>query len=363
MQHDRYRVTKHQVPSPFPTRRFRPAVGRAATYRGPLASRLTSALDTLLDKTIVPGYFSIGPALRRRWWTADPAPQSLAGRHVVVTGGSSGLGRAAATGIARLGATVHLVGRGADRLRESAALIRADVPDADLLEEVCDVSDLDSVRAYAADLSTRVPVLHAIVHDAGVMPPQRAETPQGHELALATHVIGPLLLTELLRANLAAAASSRVVLVTSGGMYSAPFDATIGDDPEYRRGQYDAVRAYARTKRVQVTTAELLAGRYAADGITVHSMHPGWADTPGVTDSLPRFARIAGPILRSPEQGADTIVWLTASEEATRSSGRLWSDRKERSTYYRRGGADDPRARRAVWTYVCRAAGVEHVPA
>jgi len=328
-----------------------------------MVSPLTTALDTFLDKTLVPGYSALGPALRRLWWAADPEPQALVGRHVVVTGGSSGLGRAAATGIARLGATVHLVGRDADRLRGAAEAIRRDVPDADLLEEVCDISDLDSVRAYAADLGSRVAALHAIVHDAGVMPPERTETAQGHELALATHVIGPLLLTELLRTNLAEAASPRVVIVSSGGMYSAPLDATIGDDVEYRDGAYEGIRAYARTKRIQVTMAELLAGRYAADGITVHSMHPGWADTPGITDAMPRFAKVVAPILRSAEQGADTVVWLTASPDATWTSGAFWSDRKARSTYYLPGRADDPQARRRVWAHVCDAAGIENVPA
>ncbi|MET0928976.1 MAG: SDR family NAD(P)-dependent oxidoreductase [Aeromicrobium sp.] len=328
-----------------------------------MASPLTNALDTILDKTVVPGFSSIGPALRRHWWPADPETYALVGRHVVVTGASSGLGRAAATGIARYGATVHLVGRKADRLRDAAEIIRRDVPDADLLEEVCDVSDLDAVRAYAADLGERVPVLHAIVHDAGVMPPERTETDQGHELALSTHVLGPLLLTELLRENLAAADAPRVVIVSSGGMYSAPLDDSIGDDVEYRRGDYEGIRAYARTKRIQVTMAELLAGRYAGDGITVHSMHPGWADTPGITDSLPRFAKVVKPVLRTAEQGADTIVWLTASPDATDSTGLFWSDRRPRSTYFLPGRSDDPAARRKVWAYVCDAAGVDHVPA
>lgn len=328
-----------------------------------MSSPLTSALDTVLDKALILGYSSIGPALRRHWWPADPDPQALVGRHVVVTGASSGLGQAAASSIARLGATVHLVGRKDARLRESAAAIRRDVPDAQLLEEVCDISDLDAVRAYAADLKGRVSTIHAIVHDAGVMPPERTETAQGHELALATHVIGPLLLTELVRENLAAAADPRVVIVSSGGMYSAPLDRSIGDDVEYRDGDYEGIRAYARTKRIQVTMAELMAARYAGDGITVHSMHPGWADTPGITDSMPRFAKVVAPILRSAEQGADTIAWLTASPEASRTSGEFWCDRRPRSTYYLPGRTDDPDARRRVWSYVCDAAGVEHVPA
>lgn len=328
-----------------------------------MASPFAAVVDTILDKALVPGYSSIGPALRRHWWPADPHPQALIGRHVVVTGGSSGLGRAAAAGIARYGATVHLVGRNGERLRESADLIRTDVPEARLLEEVCDISDLESVRSYAADLAARVPALHAIVHDAGVMPPERTETAQGHELALATHVIGPVLLTELLRANLAAAESSRVVIVSSGGMYSAPLDESIGDDIEYTRGRYEGVRAYARTKRIQVTAAELLAARYADDGIAVHSMHPGWADTPGITESMPRFAKIIGPILRTSDQGADTITWLTASPRAADSTGLFWCDRRPRSTYYLPGRSDDPDARRSVWVHVCRAAGIENMPA
>ncbi|MGB9012345.1 MAG: SDR family NAD(P)-dependent oxidoreductase [Aeromicrobium sp.] len=328
-----------------------------------MPSPFTSALDTTLDKTLVLGYSKIGPALRRHWWPADPASDTMAGRHVVVTGASGGLGLAAAAGIARLGATVHLLGRTQSRLTDAVETIRRDQPDADVLPEVCDISDLDAVRTYAADLAQRVPVLHAIVHNAGVMPPERAESAQGHEATLATHVIGPLAMTEALRSNLAAAASPRVVVVSSGGMYSAPLDSTIGDDVEYRRGRYEGIRAYARTKRIQVTMTELMAQRYAVDGITVHSMHPGWADTPGISDSMPTFSRVLRPILRSGKLGADTIVWLTAAEEASGSSGLFWCDRAPRSTYYLPSRQDDPAARRSVWTYVCKAAGIAHTPA
>ncbi|EFQ83170.1 oxidoreductase, short chain dehydrogenase/reductase family protein [Aeromicrobium marinum DSM 15272] len=313
---------------------------------------VTAALDTALDKSLVLGYSRIGMALRRRWWPADPEPGSLAGRHVVVTGGSGGLGRATATGLAALGATVHLVGRSGPRLAESAEAIRREVPAADLVEDVCDVSDLDAVRSYAADLTGRLDGLHALVHNAGVMPPERTVSAQGHESTLATHVLGPVLMTELLRPLLVAEESPRVVVVSSGGMYSAPLDTSISDDLEFRRGTYEGIRAYARTKRLQVTMAEELAARYDADGIAVHSMHPGWADTPGVSESMPRFARVAGPILRTAEQGADTIVWLAASERATDTTGQFWCDRRARPTYYLPWQSDDPQARRSAWSQV-----------
>ncbi|MGA8987648.1 SDR family NAD(P)-dependent oxidoreductase [Aeromicrobium sp.] len=323
---------------------------------------LTAALDVLMDKSLVLGYSRIGASARRCWWPDDPAPDSLVGRHVIVTGASSGLGQATAAGLARLGATVHLVGRSLTRLDESADLIRTKVPEADLLSEMCDISDLDAVRAYAADLRERVGALHAIVHNAGLMPPERTESAQGHEMSLATHVLGPLLLTEELRKSLAAAASPRVVIVSSGGMYSAPLNDSIGDDIEYERANYDPVRAYARTKRIQVTLAEELADRLRGLGISVHSMHPGWADTPGITDSLPRFAKIVGPILRTPAQGADTIVWLTAADEPVQSTGEFWCDRRVRATYYLSWQSDDPSVRRKIWAYAARATGIPQDP-
>lgn len=307
-----------------------------ALYRGSMAVlRWSRALDTVLDRAIVPGYSRIGPRLRQHWWPPDPEPDALVGEHVVVTGASSGLGTAAALGLARLGATVHLVGRSRDRLDQAAASIRRAVPHADLEVDVCDVSDLDAVRAYAADVSQRVDALHSLVHDAGVMPPQRTTSAQGHELALATHVLGPLLLTLLLRPTLrAAAGSGRVVWVSSGGMYAHPFTHDIATDLEYTAEEYDGTTAYARTKRMQVIVAEELATRFASDGVVVHSMHPGWASTPGVTESLPRFATLMRPLLRTPQQGADTIVWLAASPLATETTGEFWCDRRARPTAF-----------------------------
>jgi hypothetical protein len=78
-------------------------------------------------------------------------------------------------------------------------------------------------------------------------------------------------------------------------------------------------------------------------------MHPGWAQTPGVTDSLPGFDKIAKPILRTPEQGADTIVWLVAAAEPSRSSGRFWHDRRVRPTHYLPWQHDDPAIRAKLW--------------
>lgn len=321
-----------------------------------MTSVLARMLDTALDRTVVPGYTRLGPRLRSRWWPADAAPDSLAGRHVIVTGASSGLGKAATEGLAGLGATVHMVGRTEDRLRTAADEITAAMPDADLVIETCDISDLDSVRAYATKVAAELDSLHGLVQNAGVMPPERTTSAQGHELALATHVLGPLLLTELLREPLRAAQGhGRVIWVTSGGMYTEPFTHELAADLEYTESDYEGTTAYARTKRMQVIVAEQLSYRLAADRITVHSMHPGWADTPGITESLPRFSAVLGGLLRSPAEGADTIVWLTASPEAIRTTGQFWCDRRPRPTVYfpwQRESADD---RAVLWDF-CKTA-------
>ncbi len=310
-----------------------------------------AALDWVMDKSLVLGYTKIGPALRRRWWPDDPAPGALAGRHVLVTGSSGGLGLATARGVARLGAVVHLTGRDAARLDEARASLLGEVPSARVEVHVADVSDLAATADFARRLSLEVPRLHAVVHNAGVMPPKRTTTPEGHELALATHVLGPHVLTYGLREALA---GGRVVLVTSGGAYGQRLDV---DDPEYAAGEYAGVTAYARTKRMQLVLTELWARDFAAAGIGVHSMHPGWADTPGVTDSLPRFAAVTGPLLRDAESGADTAVWLTATTDAI-GTGGFWHDRRRRSTHYAPVRVETPEQVGRFWEFVRGATGV-----
>ncbi|MGJ9414041.1 SDR family NAD(P)-dependent oxidoreductase [Aeromicrobium sp. CF4.19] len=320
-----------------------------------MTSPALDVLDTVLDKAVLPGYSAVGIRLRQRWWPADPPEDALVGRRVVVTGASGGLGEAAALELVRLGATVHLVGRTAERLRDAAGRLRAAVPGAAVQEDVCDVSDLAAVRAYAERLRGAHETLDGLVHGAGVMPAERTESAQGHEATLATHVLGPLLLTRELAPLLERSDDARVVVVSSGGMYTAPLDAKIADDLQYRQGSYDGVRAYARTKRLQVVLAEELAAELTSAGVAVHSMHPGWADTPGITDSLPRFARLIGPVLRTPAEGADTIVWLVAAPGPGRRTGLFWCDRRPRPTAYLPGRGEDRDARRRAWA-ACDAA-------
>lgn len=314
---------------------------------------LHTVLDGLLDRTVVAGYTRVGLAVREKFWPALD-PDALAGSTVLVTGANSGIGKAIAAGVAGLGATVLLTVR--DKARGEAA--RADIlgalPGADVRVERCDVSDLPGVRTFAADLVTRVPRLDAVIHNAGVMPPERTRTEQGHELSLATHVLGPVLLTELLLPSLATSPDPRVVLMSSGGMYTQRLPA---DDIEYTSGRYRGAVAYARSKRIQVALTPLLADRWATRSVMVAAMHPGWADTPGVATSLPAFRRVTGPALRTPEQAADTAIWLTATVP-TPESGRFWHDRAVRPFHYLPSTRYSDAELQRVWHYCLGAVGL-----
>lgn len=316
----------------------------------PLLSR---AVDTVMDRSLVLGYTTIGLAVRRALpgWPADPAAGALAGKHVLVTGASSGLGIATVEGVADLGATVHMLVRDEAKGNRVADGIRATRPDVTLRTWRCDVSDLDDVRRFAADFAADVDDLHAVVHNAGMMPPTRTESPQGFELSMAVHLLGPVVMTEALRGPLA---GGRVVLVSSGGMYGQPLRV---DDPGYTTGDYAPATAYARSKRWQVEMAPLLGERWGVDGITVATMHPGWADTPGVQESLPRFRAITRPVLRDDAQGADTSVWLVAAEPAP-PTGKFWHDRTERPTSLLPTTRPSPDVRARAWAWLTEAAGL-----
>ena len=242
--------------------------------------------DRFLDKSLL-GYTSLGYRLR-----AHPSIQvDLTGRTAVVTGATSGLGKRTATELARLGATVHLVGRNREKTQRVAKGIAEQTGSSSVRVEIADLKLMSEVRALAARLTSPI---HILVNNVGVLLPERTTTAEGIEATFATNLLGHFLLTNLLVPKLTAPA--RIVNVSSGGMYAQRISVS---DLQNARGTYDGAKAYARTKRGQVILTELWAGPLAARGVVVHAMHPGWADTPGVSTSLPRFYKLTKPLLRS----------------------------------------------------------------
>lgn len=317
-----------------------------------LARPAAELLDGVMDRALIVGYTKIGSGLRRHWWAADAGPRALLGKRVLISGATAGIGLAMARSFAELGATVHLLGRNADKVDKSCAGIRESVAGAHVIAEVCDVSDLDAVREWTADFANRVPALNGLVHNAGLMPKERTLTRQGHEVQLATHVLGPHLMTERLLPLLRAAGGASVVWVSSGGMYGSPL---VVDDLEFRRG-YNGVRAYARTKKMQVVLADSWARRLAGTDIRVESMHPGWVDTPGVAEYLPRFRAVTRPLLRDVADGADTAVWLVATRPESK-PGHFWHDRSQRPTTFGWQRHENPAKVRRLLEQVSRLTG------
>ena len=193
-----------------------------------------------------------------------------------------------------------------------------------------------------------------MVNNAGVLSAERSLSRDGIELTLATNVVGPFLLTKLLAPLLRQSAPARIVNVSSGGMYTQGLHP---EDLQSTDGRFRGTVAYARTKRIQVVLSELWASRLANAGVAVNAMHPGWVDTPGLRDALPAFHRVLRPLLRTPEQGADTIVWLGSAPRAARVSGAFWFDRARRPTHLLPWSADSDEDRQRLWAEVERLSG------
>jgi NAD(P)-dependent dehydrogenase (short-subunit alcohol dehydrogenase family) len=300
-----------------------------------LPSAIETAIDGILEASVVGSFSKIGPALRRRSAAWSPL-QPVEGQVMVVTGATSGLGRETALELAHLGAQVCLVGRNPGRLDEVKRLIDASGAIPAIIEQA-DLADLDQVDQLADRLVERLDRLDVLIHNAGALLAERQVSPQGIEITLSVHLLAPFLLTERLVPLLERSAPSRVIAMTSGGMYTQRFDleALAMDESTYR-----GTTAYARAKRAQVVLTREWQRRYASKGIDFFVTHPGWADTPGLTEALPGFSARLRPLLRSAAEGVDTEVWLATTADDGLPGGRLWLDRRVRSEYH------------APWTWV-----------
>ena len=320
--------------------------------------------DGAIEALVVPSFTKVGFDVRRRLFGwEDLGTVRLDGRVVLITGATSGLGLSAGLRLARMGATLLLVGRNAAKTDAAVEQVSAVADGGAVRGYLADMSVQADVRRLASEVRASEPRLDVLIHNAGALLASRQESVDGHEMSVATMVFGPFLLTAELMPLLERTAAgepdarpTRVVFVTSGGMYTQRLDvATLEMPADGYRGSV----AYARAKRAQVVLTEMLGERLERRGVVVHAMHPGWSDTPGVEASLPTFRKALGPLLRSPEQGADTIVWLAASDEPARSTGYLWLDRSQRSAY-KLPWTKEPAAERArLWERCVEATGAD----
>lgn len=311
-----------------------------------------SIIDAALEATVVGSFSRIGIAVRRatQHWPDEAA--SLKGKTALVTGATSGIGFAAAVQLAKRGAAVRIVGRNeAKAVAAQSAIRRVTGEDSDIAFDVVDVSDFDAVRAFAQRFTSANPVLDVLVHNAGALTADYRQAPSGCEATLAAHLLGPFLLTNLLLPALRAASDpATVITVSSGGMYAERLDLS---QLEMTASDYKGATAYARAKRAQVVLNHEWASRVSPEQVVFHAMHPGWVDTPGVVSGLPTFYRVMKPLLRSPDDGADTMVWLAGNPSVE--SGHFWLDRRRRSEHrvpWTRGGDG-----KALWDYCVERTG------
>jgi dehydrogenase/reductase SDR family member 12 len=306
-----------------------------------------AAGDSLLDPSIVFSFDATGYLRHSVGFDAADLDVDLSGRVIAVTGANSGIGYATTAALAARGARVLMFCRNAERAATAAESIRGDCARADLHVVPLDLSDPSSVQSVQQRLPSGP--IDVLVHNAGILPRQHIVTPWELELTLATNLVGPLALTAQLLPQLRQGSRARIIWVSSGGMYSQALQVEALNASDQG---FDGVAAYARTKRAMVVLSEQLAQHLAPSHIAVHAMHPGWAETPGVKSSIPGFWRVTRRILRSPEQGADTVVWLAACDKAQQQSGLFWFDRKPRSLYLVPGKKEKLAERELLWRQV-----------
>lgn len=265
---------------------------------------------------------------------------------IVVTGATSGIGRATALGLAKLDSRLILVGRDPGRAEETIAEIRKATGRKDVEVVRGDFARLADVRRVADELLARTEAIHVLVNNAGVTLMKRTTTPDGYETTFAVNHLAYFLLTGLLLPRLRAAApGARIVNVASDAHRWGPLDF---DDLQNERS-YKAMRVYGQSKTANILFTQALAQRLAGSGVSVNALHPGAVATRlgrGNGPLLDLVQRGIGLFMKSPERGAETSIHLASAPELDGVSGRYFADKKEKQPM---AHASDPALAQRLW--------------
>lgn len=311
--------------------------------------------DQLLDKTLMLNASKVGYLLRKPAWAPSDTWVSMAGKVCVVTGANSGLGRVVSTRLAALGARVYLLCRNDERGRKARLDIINRTSNQDVFLQIVDLSDPQAIREFAERFATMETQVDLLVNNAGVFKARRETTGAGFEPTFATNTLGPFLLTHLLLPALHRAERGRIINVSSAAMYFTRLNL---DDPQFYRRPYIGALAYAESKRAAVEMTQVWSKRLQGTGISVNAMHPGWADTPSAWGAVPSLAAPIRPLMRTPEQGADTLLWLAVSPRVgDQESGQFWFDRRPRETHRLGYGKSNEAERASFWDLCCELSG------
>ena len=255
----------------------------------------------------------------------------LAGKTVLVTGATSGIGWEASVSFARMGARLIMIGRDAVRTASSIDKVRQRSGSATVDSFLCDFSSQAQVRRLAEEFRARHDKLHVLVNNAGTVFTKRTLTADGVESTFAVNYLGSFLLTNLLLNVLKASAPARVIIVSSSGHYSGTMNF---NDLGFEH-VYQIMRAYGRSKLAAVLFTRELAKRLEGTGVTVNALHPGavatriWDRAPAYT--RPIFSLAKRLFMISPEAGAETIVYLATSPEVDGKTGLYFEKNRPKS--------------------------------
>jgi NAD(P)-dependent dehydrogenase (short-subunit alcohol dehydrogenase family) len=277
----------------------------------------------------------------------------MQGQVCVVTGATSGIGKAAAAALARQGAEIIVVGRDPGRAEATAAAIQADGAPPPKVE-IADLARLDQVRALAGRLNQTLDQIDVLINNAGLVLNERQVTPDGYEHVFAVNHLAPFLLTNLLRPKLTASAPGRVITVSSDAHTAARLDL---DDPNLEHG-WSSWRSYSNSKLANILFTRELARRLDGTGVTANCLHPGVVRTGFGRDARPLMRvgiTIAKPFMLSPERGADTMVYLASSPDVAAKTGGYYVKRQLREPSA--AARDDGLARR-LWEISERLTGL-----
>lgn len=256
---------------------------------------------------------------------------AMSGKTVLITGGTGGIGKAAAIGLASLGARVGITGR--DRVRAEAAAaeitLESGNPAVDIF--VADMSSQAEVRRLAGEVLAAYPRLDVLLNNVGGFWNHRHVTADGLEHTFALNHLAPFLLTSLLLERLKASAPARIVTVSSGAqsMGKIDFDDLMGAQ------KYSGSRAYNQSKLANVMFTYELAKRLEGTGVTATALHPGLTSTAFSAEdpALGWLVTFLRPFMKSPKRGAETPVYLASSTDAEGVTGQFFANRKAKKSH------------------------------
>ncbi len=246
---------------------------------------------------------------------------------IVVTGANSGIGKATASDLARMGATVIMVTRDEQRGEDARSQIQRETESKSLDLRIADLSSFASIHDFAEQFQANYTKLDALVNNAGLYNLRKHVTADGNESTFAVNYLAPFLLTHLVLGQLKKTAPSRIVNVSSVGHYTGHIDF---DDLNMENG-YNGWRAYKQSKLALVLFTHELSKRFRGTGVTANSVHPGtvatniWSRPFGPAGFIMSVPKI---FMKSAKDGAKTVVYLASSPEVTNVNGEYWDDLK-----------------------------------